>query len=811
MKNLVIALRTLKNYRLYSIINIIGLALSLSCTIVISRYLYRELTVDTFNENLERIYAITREIQKYENRARIEFPWNPNNEPGYVDPLTDPAILWATQILHFPADNLKVGDREFNADVMVTDSSFLKIFDYQLVLGDRNSVLRNSSGALISEDFAARHFKGVDPMGKTLRHSTGKEVVIEGVVANPTSKSLFNFDIIVSTMLQKHWSNLPSGFALVAPNTSIEQLNQRCGKYMEMKIWNSFQRYQYVPLDGLYFDTKLLPQENKMWNRGSRSNIMVLSVVALLVLLVGIFNFINIYTVLMLRRGREIGVKKVFGAATSSIVRTLYLENLLMITFSVAIGWLLIELCGTLIEGQLGIAQRGSRSFDIALTLAVVAILPLLTTIYPYFKYKYAKPITSLREISGTRSSIISRAMFLVLQYVMTIAMIVVAIYFVRQLNFMLDADLGINTHNVVKTQLEKDRSAWDITSDEDWEKEQARLERNIQYVKQQMDGSPLFSQWTCSDVPLQIGDPNTAFSFNGGEFKTLTTIHLSTAAIRMFGLKYLDGEQYNDSVHQWKQYKLIATPAALKVMGVKNFNGAMLQPQSRLWWSVANDAERELMKQNPAYQIIGVVDDFRTEHLSQATQPIVLVYDDGKLGQSSQIVARIVDGKEQQALDFLRKLQSETYGGEFSYTFVDDQIRNMYTEDKRVSIIYSTFAVIAIFISSLGLFSLSLYDVQQRYREIALRRVNGARVGQIIVMLMRKYYLLLGVAFVIAMPVSWLAIDWYMEDFAAKSPVSWWIFALAAVVTAAISLLTLIYQTLRAARTNPAVAMKSE
>lgn len=811
MKNLVIALRTLKNYRLYSIINIIGLALSLSCTIVISRYLYRELTVDTFNENLERIYAITREIQKYENRARIEFPWNPNNEPGYVDPLTDPAILWATQILHFPADNLKVGDREFNADVMVTDSSFLKIFDYQLVLGDRNSVLRNSSGALISEDFAARHFKGVDPMGKTLRHSTGKEVVIEGVVANPTSKSLFNFDIIVSTMLQKHWSNLPSGFALVAPNTSIEQLNQRCGKYMEMKIWNSFQRYQYVPLDGLYFDTKLLPQENKMWNRGSRSNIMVLSVVALLVLLVGIFNFINIYTVLMLRRGREIGVKKVFGAATSSIVRTLYLENLLMITFSVAIGWLLIELCGTLIEGQLGIAQRGSRSFDIALTLAVVAILPLLTTIYPYFKYKYAKPITSLREISGTRSSIISRAMFLVLQYVMTIAMIVVAIYFVRQLNFMLDADLGINTHNVVKTQLEKDRSAWDITSDEDWEKEQARLERNIQYVKQQMDGSPLFSQWTCSDVPLQIGDPNTAFSFNGGEFKTLTTIYLSTAAIRMFGLKYLDGEQYNDSVHQWKQYKLIATPAALKVMGVKNFNGAMLQPQSRLWWSVANDAERELMKQNPAYQIIGVVDDFRTEHLSQATQPIVLVYDDGKLGQSSQIVARIVDGKEQQALDFLRKLQSETYGGEFSYTFVDDQIRNMYTEDKRVSIIYLTFAVIAIFISSLGLFSLSLYDVQQRYREIALRRVNGARVGQIIVMLMRKYYLLLGVAFVIAMPVSWLAIDWYMEDFAAKSPVSWWIFALAAVVTAAISLLTLIYQTLRAARTNPAVAMKSE
>ena len=173
--------------------------------------------------------------------------------------------------------------------------------------------------------------------------------------------------------------------------------------------------------------------------------------------------------------------------------------------------------------------------------------------------------------------------------------------------------------------------------------------------------------------------------------------------------------------------------------------------------------------------------------------------------------IAYIPDGKEQEAIAYLKQLYEETEGDEFEYTFVSDEVRNMYDKDKQVTGIYTVFAIIAILISSLGLFGLSLFDVQQRYQEIAIRKVNGATTFSMMKMLLLKYYMLLGIAFLVAAPIAWLAISRYLEDFAHKAPVSWWIFAVALLITAGISLATLIWQIRKAAQTNPAKAMKSE
>lgn len=808
MKNFLIALRTLKHYRLYSVVNILGLAMSLACTIVISRYVYREMTVDGFNENLDRIYTILRQ-DKESGKSQMQFPWNPNNDAGYIDPFADPAILVATEVRTIPDDSFKIGDKQFNVKLMSVDSNFFKIFDYELSLGDRQSVLKDPTAAIISPEFAATHFAGQDPMGKTMIHSSGREVVVKGVMKTPSRKALINFDIVVNEMLQKHWSNISVGFALAAPNVDLDQLNENHKEFMEMASWKSSQRFQFVPLKDLCFNSEYLPRDD-MWNAGQRSNLMVLSVVALLVFLIGIFNFINIYTVLMLRRSREIGVQKVFGASTFAIVRTVYVENLVMIALSVALGWVVIELCKGMIASKIGIPQVGSWDFDIGLTVAIMLVLPILTTIYPYFKYRYAKPITSLRTVAGGRSSIISRAVFLVLQYIITIVMIIVSLFFVRQLNFMLSTDLGINTDNIIKAKMWPSVTSYDRNlTDQQWQAEKEREDRNIQYIKQQMDASPLFVQWCYGNIPINLGESSgSGFSYNGGQFKDLVVVSASPAWFDMFGVKYLNGEQFNDTVNTWKDYKLIATPAAMNMMGATDFRNSAFQPQKRRWWSSMPDAGD--MSKNPPYAVIGLVSDLRTEHLSRSTLPIVFTYDDGS-PQYDFLLARIVEGKQAEAIDFIRKIYDKTVGGQFEYSFAKHEVEAMYEADRQVSTIYMIFAVIAIFISSLGLFSLSLYNVQQRYREIAIRRVNGATVREIVVMLLRKYYLLLGVSFVIAMPVAWFAIDWYMKDFATKASLSWWIFVVAALVTAAISLLTLIYQTLKAARTNPSVAMKSE
>ena len=173
--------------------------------------------------------------------------------------------------------------------------------------------------------------------------------------------------------------------------------------------------------------------------------------------------------------------------------------------------------------------------------------------------------------------------------------------------------------------------------------------------------------------------------------------------------------------------------------------------------------------------------------------------------------MAYISEGKEQEAIAFLKKLHEEVEGDEFNYTFISDEIRSLYNKDKQITSIYTVFALIAILISSMGLFGLSLFDVQQRYHEIAIRKVNGATTVTVMQMLLRKYYKLLGIAFLVAMPLSWIAINKYLEDFANKAPVSWWIFALALTVTAGISLATLIWQIHKAAQTNPAEAMNAE
>lgn len=815
-----LAFRTLKNYRFYSVINIVGLALSLASVMVIARYVYRELTVDTFNEKLDRIYATVVEYGSSTRQPSLAYPDNPNKETTFIDPLTDPSILAATEVMFYPDDNFRIDDRGLNARVLVADSNFFKIFEYEFIAGDRNGVMRGKNSALITEQFAREQFGDKDPMGQVLLHSTGDEVVVEGVVRTPKTKSTIEFDVIISSMLQFSWSHSGRGFVLVAPNTTIDAMNDRSSKFMESRLYGGVNttaliRYQFMPLRGLCFRADLNPVDETnrvMWNTSDRDNLAVLSVVALLVLVVGVFNFVNIYTVLMLRRGREMGVKKVFGASVRSILAGLYVENLLFVCLAVALGWALMKLLAPVIENLLSIPAIGELIFDILFSAAIIVVLPVLTSIAPYVKYRYAKPITSLGEVGSARSSIVSRAVLMVGQYVVTVVMIVVSVYFVRQLEFMLDADLGFDTHNVIKTRLVPERNSYKLYhSDAEWEAARDEKQRNIQYVQSQMDASPLFVDWCYGELRLNTNSDTeygVPFSYRGGEMKKLVMLSVSPTWLRMFGVKHLQGEQFSDSTNHWGEYKLIATPAALKYMGVEAYGGQALQPERRLWWS--SDPEAGDMTKNPPYEIIGVMEDIQVSHLRMKADPVIYTYDTPS-PENDPILARMVDGREKEAIAYLADIYAKTSNGEFSYTMVADEVRAMYDDDRRVARIYSTFATVAILISSLGLFGLSLYDVQQRRREIALRRVNGARVEQIVGRLLRKYYILLAVAFVIAIPLSVWAIEWYMADFATRAPLSWWIFAVAAGVTACVSLATLIYQTVRAARENPVQSLKTE
>lgn len=274
-----------------------------------------------------------------------------------------------------------------------------------------------------------------------------------------------------------------------------------------------------------------------------------------------------------------------------------------------------------------------------------------------------------------------------------------------------------------------------------------------------------------------------------------------------MFGFQLLEGRLWDDTEDESLQYRMLINETAKKLFDIKDISSEYLQPERRLWWS----SMAEGMDKNPPYEIVGVIKDFKANHLSKANVPLIIVYEEeGWL--YNPVIASIKSGKRNEAIAFLKDLHTELMGkGDFEYSFLEDEIAAQYKEDKQVSRIYMIFALIAIFISCLGLYGLSLFDIRQRYREIALRKVNGASGKDIIRLLQRKYFYILAISFLVAIPVSYLVIIKYLEGFAYKTPVSWWLFAIAGGFVTVISYLTLNIQIKKAIKINPAEVIKGE
>lgn len=803
MKILLLAIRSLMRFRLYTMINIVGLALSLSCVIILSRYIWQEVTTDRFNQKLDRLYITT--LQNKDNPLiRFSGSQNINKEPDFRDPLADLAVEKSTTFVPHANNEITYKEKKYNATFYAVDTVFLQLFDYPVLVGNRNRLFHNPEGAAITQAYARKLFGKENPIGKQLTLSIGKQVTIEGIIGEPSTKSSLHFDLLVASKLQHIWSRMPQSVALLRPDSKLTEVNKRLENYMEMKAWKEWIRYQYYPLKDLYFNKDIGQYE--LYTPGNYGNIQVLILVTLLILLVGLFNFINIYTVLTLKRGREFGMKKVFGSGKKQLFGQLYMENLFLTGMALLAGWACVEISTGIVESHLGITQNAGNTFDWIFSFSLLLLLPLVTSLYPFIKYNYASPITSLRSVNAGGYSTLSRSLFLVVQYIISISLIILSLFFIKQLRFMLTADPGYQTSDIIKVKFLQDNYAPDDSYDNAMSKHKQQ-QQQAETLTHRMNETPLFTQWIYGPSPYEYQEQAARFKSEGGEFQPVSlTTSTNNQYFQLYQLEIVEGRGWSDSLDGWGQYRIIINETAKKLFGITDINKDRLQPERRLWWS----SDMPGMDTNPPYEIVGVVKDFQTGHLSKAVPPVLFEY--GKEdGRFSKMNAHYLPGKRQEAIRYMKQLHEEVIGGEFSYTFVEDEIKALYQEDKKVTTIYSLFAFIAILISSLGLFGLSLFDVQQRFREIAIRKVNGATTSVVMQMLLRKYYRLLGIAFLIAVPVSWLAITRYLEDFAHKAPISWWLFAIALLTTGGISLLTLIWQIRKAAQTNPAEAIKSE
>ena len=789
MKTLKYAWRFLMRSKSYTIINLLGLACSLACSIILMRYIHRELTVDTHCIDREHVYAICTNTEGNRGLSGLK---QYNYDTISIDNRFVEAM--ATYI-PLEKDYVISGTNRIPARCLVTDSVFFQLFHYPIVQGKLS--LTTPQSALLTEKYARKIFGNENPIGKILRYSNGKDITIEGIVGEPECKTTINFDIILSSKLSQHWERMNTELYRFLPGTDINAINKTGSvpRYINDPEYDTrTHTFSLISVKDIYWDGSLTDREPTMFLSGNRSHLIILSGVCLLLLLTGILNFINLYLVALLRRGKEYGLKKVFGVCGKTLFANIWIENTLLVLSALLVSWLIIEIMSAPTE-YLFDTHFSYTAFDGWLSASILLLLPVITSIYPYIKYNYTSPILSIRSIGVQSHSKHFRMFFLGAQYIITFLLVVLSLYFNRQLGMLLSTEPGFRTKNIMNVNLvyeSKDFSSYT------YESMQQRRQRVMQ-LDNELNACPFIELYEPSYENILTPTFGTNYLNNKGE-KVFLNIHYATPAFfKLYDIKVIEGE-IPDINKEDRRTVFVVNKAALKALGYTSINGV----------GVIEENQKKANANASLQPIVAVVEDYFEGHLTSGIKPTIYPVGARFSGDLYQIA--YTPGKKKEVIDFLRNLEYKVYGSEdFEYTFLEDDIKAMYTQDRQTATIYSIFAGMAIIISSLGLLGISLFDIRQRYREIAIRKVNGASAKDLYRLLFRKYITVLIIAFVIAIPLAYYLINTYTQDFAVRAPVSIDIFIISLLLVIIISLGTLAYQVQKAAHINPTQIMKTE
>ena len=789
MKTLKYSWRFLMRSKSYTIINLLGLAFSLACSIILMRYIHRELTVDTHCIDREHVYAICTNTEGNRGLSGLK-------QYNYDTISIDNRFVEAmTTYIPLEKDYVISGTNRIPARCLVTDSVFFQLFHYPIVQGKLS--LTTPQSALLTEKYARKIFGNENPIGKVLRYSNGKDITVEGIVGEPECKTTINFDIILSSKLSQHWERMNTELYRFLPGTDINAINKTGSvpRYInDPKYDTRTHTFSLISVKDIYWDGSLTDREPAMFLSGNRSHLIILSGVCLLLLLTGILNFINLYLVALLRRGKEYGLKKVFGVCGKTLFANIWIENTLLVLSALLVSWLIIEIMSAPTEYLFDI-HFSYTAFDGWLSASILLLLPVITSIYPYIKYNYTSPILSIRSIGAQSHSKHFRMFFLGAQYIITFLLVVLSLYFNRQLGMLLNTEPGFRTKNIMNVNLvyeSKDFSSYT------YESMQQRRQRVMQ-LDNELNACPFIELYEPSNENILTPTFGTNYLNNKGE-KVFLNIHYATPAFfKLYDIKVIEGE-IPDINKEDRRTVFVVNKAALKALGYTSINGV----------GVIEENQKKANANASLQPIVAVVEDYFEGHLTSGIKPTIYPVGARFSGDLYQIA--YTPGKKKEVIDFLRNLEYKVYGSEdFEYTFLEDDIKAMYTQDRQTATIYSIFAGMAIIISSLGLLGISLFDIRQRYREIAIRKVNGASAKDLYRLLFRKYITVLIIAFVIAIPLAYYLINTYTQDFAVRAPVSIDIFIISLLLVIIISLGTLAYQIQKAAHINPTQIMKTE
>lgn len=814
--NFKIAWRNLMKNKTFSFINIAGVAIGMAACLLILQYVSFELSYDQFNKNAADIYRVYND--RYQGGKLIQHGTITYSAIGRAMQEDFPEVINHARIEPFGkviiiGNDKKIGEQE----VIAVDNSFLSMFSCQLIVGDVQTALAEPYTAILSESAAKKIFdirnNGFASLpGKTIKMGTDSlPYKITGICRDVPENSHLQFDILAAytTLLagknpykEADYDFTDSDFwhyIQLKHGTSYKALEAKLPAFSKVhfqgnKVSGSEEKFYLQPLSRAHLYSDF---EYEIGKTGSATVVWGLLIIAVLIIVIAWVNYINLSTAKSMERAKEVGIRKVAGATKQQLVKQFLIESLIINGIALFIALLIVVLVqggfNGLVKHQLSLSylfQKGLSGYSI--TVALIALMfsgIFISGFYPAFVLSSFKPILVLKgKFTTSNKGIVLRRVLVVGQFTVTVALIIGSYVIYRQMRFVNEQDLGFNLSQILVVK-PPELTSWDSTF---INRENAFTEE----LKKVPNVTGAATSWN-----LPGGETGRSFNVRRSDQDSTTHFTMRHTAISegflgVYQVKLLAGRDYGSTDFNpnfGKVHNIILNKSATKLLG----------------YSSPQDAIGKTIIRGRKWDIVGVINDYHQKSLRYAVEPTMLF---PAYSTNSSISIKVNPNNLPATIAAIKKKYDAFFPGNlFDYYFLNEKFNEQYRNDQLFGKVFAIFSGFAIFIACLGLMGLSLFATTQRTKEIGVRKVLGASVSNIVVLLSKDFIGLVVIAFVIATPLAWLVMHNWLQDFAYRISISWWIFPAAGILAIVIALGTISFQAVRAALANPVKSLRTE
>lgn len=798
--HLTIALRNLKRRPGYTLINVFGLAVGMACCLLIGLYIEDELSYDRFHENADRLLIMAFDNGWGEGTA-TPYPLATMLERDFPEVQHAIRTDWAMAFPVTREDTRLESERR----VLAADSSFFLVFTYPFIIGDPGTALSTPDAAVISESTAETYFAGENPIGKTLvlkRWGETTAFTVRGVIEDAPGNSTLNFDMVIplSTTdpendLSAEWSaSMYQTYILLRENVDLDALNAKIAAAIEPHYEHGEPPLaKAIPLTSYYLSG--LHQTGDF--KGQWRYIYIFGSIAVFVLLIAVVNYVNLVTAQATQRAKEVGVRKTLGAGRMELARQFQMETALLSLTALVIALLFTAIAlpgfNALFEKELSFDFQ-EHGVALAGLSGCVLLVSALAGSYPAFVLTRFHPAQVLRgagAIATPGSAGIVRKGLVVLQFTVTVALIIGTTVVYSQLRYIQNKNLGFDGEQVVAVNL-----PWGASG---------QVYGSIKQAAQAHSGivSATIAMGTPGQFNIRLGRETEHISPEAQTEKkdfTFAPAKVDYDYLRTLGIKLIAGRDFSPDFPSDETRAFILNRTAVEQLG--------WTPDEAIGKSFRTNGGN-----TPFGEIIGVVEDFHIASLKETMEPVLLqIYDDQSWSTGHLLLARLSPDDIQGGMAHLEQVMARFVPDEpFTYEFLDDKFDAMYRSEVQLSYIFTAFAALAIFIACLGLFGLAAYTAEQRTKEIGIRKALGASASNIVALLSKDFLKLVAIGFVLAAPLAYFAMSRWLEDFAYRIEIGPGIFILAGALAITIALATVSYQSIKAALADPVKTLRYE